>query len=301
MLLVSAVPVPLIWLLDGFDLNRMLALEAVVLAVSGVAIAIQHTGKLEDVADELRLVARTVPTRGLGVFPRYLAEVPGLIDRATESITILCDTPAHGSFSNTAAFVEYWTALRRKMVDGVTIECAFFDADGRRELHGAQIDADREDWDAWKARNGDNCRAFDHLAQKHGIQPPGDGDSAVAAWANTPDDFIESMMAINDTVLSGFDRHLTVVELGFENPLRDGPSVYFWRRDGDQEAVFVIVPVQGIGVRDLTGFHTREPELIRALGTVFDHPGGRGGSAEVVRKVLRASAFSPDDNATTRA
>jgi hypothetical protein len=274
--------VPVIWLLDGFDWERMLSFEGVALAVAAVFAAVQHTNDLEEVADELSGVARSVPTRGIGVFPSYLSEVPGLISRATENITVLCDTPAHGAFSNTAAFTQCWKALLSKAIEGdVRIECTFFDANGRRQLHEKQIDSDRDDWEAWQDRNRENCEAFDRLAQKHGLERPAsaNGQTPLAAWAGTPKAYVKSMMSINETVLSSFKGILKFHEEPFDDPLQDGPSVYFWRRDGNQEAVFVIVPVQGIGVKDLAGFHTREPELIRALGTVFEHTG------KVARKV----------------
>ncbi len=282
-LLVSAIPVPVLWLLDGFDLSRMLGFEAVALAVAAVLIAIQHTSKLEEVADDLHDVARSLPTRTIGVFPSYLPEVVGLVGRATKSLTILCDTPAHGAFSNTEAFTEYWTKLRHLMVDGdVSIKCTFFNARGRKALHRAQIDRDFDEWDlhsdkwdTWKNHNVENCEAFDRLAREHGgrfgLKMPNNGQRPEAAWADTPKVYVESMMGINQAVLSSFDGSTKVEELPFTKPLREGPSVYFWLRDEDQEAVFVIVPVRGIGVQDLAGFHTREPELIRALGTVYAH------------------------------
>jgi hypothetical protein len=267
------IPTQALWLLNGLDLAEKLGLEAVVVAIAAVAISIRHANELAVVADELQGVARSVPTRGIGIFPSYLSEVPELISRAKESITVLCDTPAHGAFSNTAAFAEYWKMLRHLMVDGnVSIKCKFFNASGRELLHKAQIKEDSHDWASWSERNRENCEAFDQLARHLKIQPPGaDGSREPGkVWAETPKEYVESMMAINEAVLSGFDKD-QVELLKFNDPLLHGPSVYCWLRDDDQEAVFVIVPVQGIGVRNLAGFHTREPELIRALGTVFEH------------------------------
>ncbi len=173
--------------------------------------------------------------------------------------------------------------LRHLMVDGdVNIKCTFFNKAGRKALHRAQIEGDFEawesssdKWDAWKERNRANCEAFDELVRKRGsafgMEGREDGREPTAAWANTPKDYVKSMMAINKAVLSSLDGSTKVEQLPFAHPLREGPSVYFWLRDDDQEAVFVIVPVRGIGVQDLAGFHTREPELIRALGTVYAH------------------------------
>lgn len=271
------VPTQVLWVFDELDFAEKLGLEAVVVAVAAVVFAVQHSNKLKVVTDELHNVALSVPTRGIGLFPSYLSEVPGLISRAKESIEILCDTPAHGSFSNTAAFAEYWRMLRHLIVDGeVAIKCKFFDAPGRKQLHQAQVERDLGDWPAWTERNRENCEAFAQLAHDLKVQPPGDSKSGFPpkVWAKDPATYVESMMAVNATVLSSFIGDQAQV-LEFDDPLHHGPSVYCWLRDGDQEAVFVIVPVHGIGVRDLAGFHTREPELIRALGTVFDRPGGK--------------------------
>jgi hypothetical protein len=77
------------------------------------------------------------------------------------------------------------------------------------------------------------------------------------------------MMAVNEFVLRGFNGFSPDL-LPIHNPRHEGPSVYFWIRDTDKEAVFVFVPVRGIGVRDFLGFHTREPALIEALMTAYE-------------------------------
>lgn len=261
-----------IWFLDGLDLAEKLGLEGVVVAVAAVVLAIQHSNELETVVHELRGVAHSVPTRGIGVFPAYMPEVAELVGKAEKSIKILCDTPAHGAFSNTPAFADYWVNLRHKMVDGVDVECTFFDPSGRKQLHRAQIKDDEGNWEAWQDRNASNCKAFDRLAREKGITPPSESREPLSAWAHSPIAYVESMMAINEAIQSVLAEESAAFELlEFAEPLHEGPTVYFWLRDEDQEAVFVIVPVRGIGVRDLAGFHTREPELIRALSTVYEH------------------------------
>jgi hypothetical protein len=274
LLLLIVIPGQALWLFRGLDAAEQLGIEAVVIAVAAVVVAVRHANGLETVTDELRGVARSVPTRGIGVFPDYMSEVAELVGRASESITILCDTPAHAAFSNTAAFTKYWDTLRHMMVDRVTIECTFIDDPGRKQMHRAQIAGDAKNWHAWKERNRANCAAFDQLARSSGVEPLSSMQSLdpVETWANTPDVYVQSMVAINDAVLSTFGRVQPEL-LDFSDPLHEGPSVYFWLRDHDQEAVFVIVPVRGIGVRDLAGFHTREPALIRALDTVYEHRG----------------------------
>jgi hypothetical protein len=276
LLFLILIPTQALWALSELDVAEKLGLEAVIVALAAVAISLQHSNELKVATGELRGVARSVPTRGIGIFPDYLSEIPELIGKAKESITVLCDTPAHGSFSNTVVFAEYWNMLRHLMVDGdILIDCKFFNATGRKRLHEAQVMDDWGDWAAWATRNDGNCAAFDQLARRLKVKPPAGSENAAKPqeiWADTAEKYVQSMMAINEAILSGFDKDQ--VELLNFNPLRYGPSVYCWLRDKDQEGIFVIVPVRGSGVHDLAGFHTREPELIRALGTVFEHPGG---------------------------
>lgn len=277
-----------LWLLDDLDLGEKLGLEGVLVAVVAFALAIQQAKDLETVVGELQGVTKSLPTRGLGVFPRYMPMVAELTQRAQRSIKVLCDTPAHGAFSNTAAFEEYWANLRHRMVDGVKVECTFFDPSGREQLHRAQIKADKDDWKGWQKRNRKNCEAFDRLARDNKIAPPSHGQQPLEAWADTQDAYVKSMMAINQVVESVLEDSPAAFELlEFEKPLHEGPTVYFWLRDEDQEAVFVIVPVRGIGVRDLAGFHTREPELIRALTTVYAHR-SEGGQSRVAASSIHA-------------
>ncbi len=271
--LAIAIPTQVLLVLAGLDLAEILGLDGVLVALAAVAVAIKHVNGLDVVAEELRSVARSVPTRGIGVFPEYMSEVANLVGRAENSIKILCDTPAHGAFSNTADFEKYWQNLRYKMIDKVEIHGAFFNATGREQLHEAQIAMDEDNWKEWKNRNSDNCTAFDQFARGEGLEPksPTSNQDPVEAWASTPRAYVESMMSINKAVLSNFPKGISPEKLRYKKPLHEGPSVYFWLRDGNQEAVFVIVPVRGIGVQYLAGFHTEEQELIRALSAVYSH------------------------------
>lgn len=276
LLLLVIIPGQALWLFRGLDSAEKLSIEAIVIAVAAVVVALRHALGLDAMTGQLRDIAQSVPTGGIGIFPEYMVQVAELVSRVTESITIVCDTPAHGAFSNTPAFIKYHTELRHMMVDPhITIACAFIDAAGRREMHAAQIAADKEDWPSWQKHNRKNCEAFDRLMTEDFklARPGNNGQGPVATWAETPEAYVESMMMVNEAVLASYDKRITINRLPFTDPLRDSPSVYVWLRDGDQEAVFVIVPVRGVGVRDLAGFHTREPALIRALGTVYEYLG----------------------------
>jgi hypothetical protein len=260
--------------LPGLDLPDTLGFEAVLLAVAAVLFAVQHTAELDQVTDELRGVAESLPTQGIGVFPTYMGEIAELVGRTRQRLRIICDTPAHAAFSNTAAFALYWQNLGRLCFDGgnVTISCAFINPDGRKLMHEAQIESDKKDWEAWKKRNGKNCEAFQRFASGLRVGPPAEenGHNAVETWSATPEDYVESMMRINKAVAARLSHSMDIDWLPLEDVRHDGPNIYVWIRDEDQEAAFVIVPVPGTGVRDFAGFHTRAPELIRALNNVFE-------------------------------
>lgn len=260
----------LAWLIPGLDAPTKVGLDAVVVAVAALIVAILHAMELERVTGELHGVARSMQTRSLGVFPEYLPDVAELVADTKQSLKILCDTPAHGVFSNTAAFEEYWRNLRLKMVEGIEIECAFFDAPSRKKMHELQIRGDRTNWDGWQKRNRSNCEAFDRFARAHRIPPTqahGENDP-VETWGAKPEDYVKSMMAVNEFTLSCFNGY-EPDPLEIDDPRHEGPSVYLWLRDRDQEAVFVFVPVRGIGVDDFAGFRTKEPALIQALNTAY--------------------------------
>jgi len=277
---VIAVPVQALWFLHGLDFAEKLGLEAVVIAIAlgvpAIDIAVQHARDLEAVATRLEALATAVPTRGIGVFPDYLSEVVGLVKRADKSIKILCDTPAHGAFSNPTVFHQYCKELRHKIVDGrVLIECAFLDEAGRQKMHRAQIADSSDNWEKWQEANQENCAAFDVLAASFGVTAPSSGtraDDPISTWAATPDMYVASAMGINERVLEAIrGAQVSIEELTFTNPLREGPGVYFWIRDRFEEAVFIIVPVRGLGVKQLAGFHTKDRVLIEALYTVYDN------------------------------
>jgi len=152
-------------------------------------------------------------------------------------------------------------------------------------MHHAQIESDKTDWATWKERNRANCDAFDRFAASLRVRPvKEDVNDPVEAWGAEPDDFVESMMRINEAVTSALSHRMDIDWL----PSGDGPNVYVWIRDEDQEAVFVIVPVPGVGVRDFAGFHTRAPELIRALNHVFEFQRSRAGNLEQEAAALSA-------------
>ncbi len=279
LLVTVGLPSQLLWLSDELHLADKFGLEAVIVALvlglPALMSAIEHANTLKAVARDLQEVADTVPTRSVGIYPDYLSEIAQLVGRASESIKILCDTPGYGMFSNSRGFLEYLTALRRKIDDpGVTVECRFLDSAEREQLHTAQIAPFSNRWREWQELNRDKCIAFAELTRRLRGTPPTDADTT-SPWAITQDEYVAWLMKVNEILLEhqlhGADRldRLTVLDENRNvDALRQGPSVYVWIRD-TQEAVFVMVPLRGAGVRDLAGFSTRQPELIRALTQVF--------------------------------
>jgi hypothetical protein len=287
-------PPQILWWSDRLDFAEKLGLEGVIVALAlglpALLIAMEH-------ASMLGVVAKDLPTRSIGSFPGYLPEIARLVDRATERITILCDTPGYGMFSNSRAFSEYLAALRRKIDDSdVRVECILLDDREREQLHRAQVKPHIDDWSRWREDHRDECAAFAVLSRQlrgaSGKERPDPGTCSA-----TPDEYVQSLMELNAILLErklhGVD-DLQLLQLRDAedrvHALRQGPSVYVWIRDATQEAIFVLVPVRGTGVRSLAGFITREPALIKALGSVVArHAEGANPSSVATHDAVPAS------------
>lgn len=120
-------------ILHSISLKRQVAtVEA--LATKLGAVEQQLTERVGRNVDEMRKsiveIREALPTKRLGRFPSFLPEIVGLIQNASRSVTIFCDFPAYGSFSDPDTFRVYQRAIEDKIVErrDVTIACLSKDA-----------------------------------------------------------------------------------------------------------------------------------------------------------------------------
>jgi hypothetical protein len=118
---------------------------ALVLAIYQLRIANEQTRVLNGVSESLS-------TRYIGNFPFYLSEITRAIEGAQSSISICCDYPAYGCFSDPEGWLNYRFAIARRAADGVPIEAIYLSEEGRRRFSPEQFGKSKLDaWDLWRA------------------------------------------------------------------------------------------------------------------------------------------------------
>src|SRR5438132_7519277 len=96
-------------------------LEIVALALTflGIVFAVKSISDGRKMTRDLGTVFDHLTTRGLGPFPTYMAEVERLIAEARDSVTIACDFPGYGVWSDRGRYSAYLKALENRKADRV--------------------------------------------------------------------------------------------------------------------------------------------------------------------------------------
>lgn len=94
--------------------KHVIEITALLLAIVAIVFAwIQYKDAKKLVKDLLE-VEGALSTRFLGKFPSYMSDLEAMIKRANYSLTIFCDFPAYGAFSDSRSFLEFKHALESK-------------------------------------------------------------------------------------------------------------------------------------------------------------------------------------------
>ena len=212
-------------------------------------------GRLETVVTTLDSVAHALPTRVLGEWPDYLDDLARVIDRAGSRLTILCDHPAYGVFSNPDGHNNYRRAIEKRLVAGVGVRAIFLTPEKRLAINDEFFPLEA-DWDDAYRR-----RVERFVQSRH--RGAGEVDGPVGR-----SQFHQLLEAADVSVLQGFD---SAALLGSNDrgaqilSRRETTSLlplYFWVRDG-VEAVFAIAVHEG-GHKEIA-FITIDRGLIKAL------------------------------------
>jgi hypothetical protein len=176
---VIAIGGQLVWLARAFgsiDLADAVALEGIVVAVTfgilAVRVALRHEQELRtvshglggvsvtltSVSQRLESVSDSVQTQPNGEFPSFLSQITELLAKAEKSITVMCDAPAYGIYSNGPEFDEYAAVLKgrialRSQNPAFSIDLMFL---GDQEREAVQRNATQryapttDEWHAWR-------------------------------------------------------------------------------------------------------------------------------------------------------
>jgi len=201
-------------------------------------------------------------TQFVGQFPHYTEELLDALSGAREKITIMCDYPAYGAFSDPEGFLKYRQMLESKLQDDVEITIVCFDEQQRttvakNQFRPAGSTAPDEDWEKTKGDPQFRKKLERYLAIQSAKEPPGEIGL---------ERFIE--------ILEDEDkRTLQLMPLAKKREVNAYVPLFFWIID-DEKAIFSIpdFPAEGKS----TGFATKDPKLLQALAGVaerfLNHP-----------------------------
>lgn len=254
------IPSGINWDLIARVFGEVLTVVAILLAIGhslGLKTHVKTMGKLtvklNAVEDQLRdkisnavqEIREALPTKRLGKFPSFLPQIVELVNKANSSVTIFCDYPAYGSFSDPETFRRYHGAIEDKigqLKKKVTIAC--LGAKSRREETRRQEARDPEVWEEYKRIRHD---AFHRYFEFH--------TSSVDVSVLTNDEFMDTIIREDDQALEHIFRGATILEV------YPRPTIYFWLID-DSSMIFVIPSATRL---DEFGFYTQDSHLIASF------------------------------------
>jgi hypothetical protein len=207
----------------------------------------------------LRQVERSMSTRYLGTFPKYLDEITEVVSGAKDSILILCDLPAYGCFSDPPGSTEYAQAIERKINAGVDVRVIFFAAERQKEFLGEFFSVLRiADWERYKYTPENRLRIEQFVERNRQAA----GLPHVTLESLTRDDLVTLILAksaqtFEHKFMPAKESLVTTEEM----------PVYFWVAD-NRKAVFTISS-RSEGATDY-GFRTTSTDLITAFSDMWN-------------------------------
>lgn len=206
------------------------------------------TDEITKIASELDQIQESLSTRYIGKIKDYLPLVVNQIKNAERSISILCDFPAYGYFTDTENYKKYRIALRDK-IDNLDISVSLMCLDEfcRRESNLKVLSIAEDNWEEWK-QNQERRNLF----QKLGYSSEGIDNLRL-------DDFLNALERVDQEMLKVYCKGAGVEEV---NALL---SFDFWLVDG-KKAIFAFSTYAGDASQ--YGFLTEDEKLISAFADI---------------------------------
>jgi hypothetical protein len=218
-----------------------------ILAVLAMLIGIWHLAEIRRTMVRLDEVRGSLSTRYLGQFPEFIPEIVSHLQRAKRKITIFCDFPAYGHFSDRRSWLNYGQTIKNKTFDKVHVSLTCFDEARRYDFNTEQFSQVEEGWDEWK-RDPQIERKLKELLVSRGKDADVD--------ALTKKEFAKLLEDTEQDMLLDEFLNAEKVEVNKDIPL------YFWIID-DAEAIFAIPSFSDETTE--YGFFTSDPKLISAF------------------------------------
>ncbi len=203
-----------------------------------------------------KLVKDRLTTEYVGTFPGFFEKhVCSCIESAEKTLSVACDFPAYGYYSDHGAYARYMRALKRKALDErpIQIHALFLNASLRKVKHEARFS--NVDWE--KLQNSEQFVVY---------------QANVGRTISNVNELIESACKLHDESVS----ELEIAGVKTAQTTSAFP-IYLWIAD-QKRAVFSIPTFDEIAVEH--GFVSTDEKLISALVSVWNHyntlDGGKG-------------------------
>src|SRR5581483_4517333 len=194
---------------------------------------------------EMNLIARTMSTRFVGLFPKNLVEIADVIGKASKHVYIMSDFVDYGHYSSPIAFNEYLDKIKEARKQNVQVRIICYD----KQL------ADRETEDQFPDKDfAEECesRRFKEYFKLHsGVQKPSDAISFRSLLGSRQAKFVADLS-----------------EQGVEFAYFPERSDFFLWLEDDEEAIFAFKNI-GSKQREFS-FRTQDSTLIEQFRQIFD-------------------------------
>lgn len=217
-----------------------------VLAVTAIAFAVRQFFDARRHRTRIELLAKSMSTQFVGLFPKNIADITELVDRANTTLEIMVDYVGYGHYSSPKQFDRYLDGLKAARERGVSTRMVVYN--NETALNQSQFAQFKEnEFDA--EQKSDRFKKFFSLHEGH----------------------------LKSETWSDFNKLICDFEQRFQEELLDrGVAVklapqplflFFWIQDG-QEAVFAFLN-RGQEYRELA-FRTRDAKLVETFHNLFE-------------------------------
>jgi hypothetical protein len=245
----------------GFQVTAfVLALLAIIFGCIQFWDSRRHSEKME-------LIARSMSTRYLGIFPKEMDEIIDLIDLADKELIIISDFVDYGAYSRPETYQRLFDAVMRARDRGVSVQWLVYSEGPAQQTLVNQF---KDDF----ARISNDPKFINYFNYWRGIDKPHDHAT-----------FLQTLYG-KENVFAG-----DLLDKGVEiRTLSEKIWLFFFMQD-KQDAVFLF---EDIGANDQgLAFRTRDAKLVETFCGIFVRSWVKAPARDRTHRALQASQIAP--------
>jgi hypothetical protein len=237
-------------------ISALVTVVSAILTVSALLLAKKQTGEqnkvtseITEIANKLARIQESLSTRYIGTIKDYLPLVVDQIKRAEKSITILCDFPAYGYFTDHDSYKKYRIAIMERIDNDIKVSMMCLDKDCRADSNRKVLSITEGNWKGWK-------RNREHRNWLHNLDYNNEDIDKLKV-----EDFLTALESVDHEMLDTYCKGADIEDINALIPFD------FWIID-DRRAVFAFSTYSGDASQ--YGFFTLDEKLISALNDIKD-------------------------------